>query len=383
MGPAGVRALLGLLCLACCPWHAAALLLLLRNNTGSAARSGAAVPAARNASAARNSSSGNSSSPSFPQYVEGVQSGWGIWKWSNALAAYDRHLHIWKEQPVRLAEVGVWSGGSLLMWPAVLGPQCWVYGLDISQDALSFQAAPNTQIVLLDQGDPKQWEHFFTHVTSYLNVLIDDGGHTSPLMLTTTYSAWPHISEGGVLAIEDIHGPQYLSSFFQPVAQYYGGQARSQLASLHIYPFVLLAQKAASWSPRFDPSVWPGAIVHMAGQVSSFEQLTVAITTAPPGCVIKMENAAWGDFLSASAIDYVFQYFNGLHTPAQMLDSPAGCAHTNTAVCSSYVVNSHMMNKVLAVHILPTSLVVEIPTAPPVIQAVRHGDSWKKYPTHS
>lgn len=316
----------------------------------------------------------------FQQYVSSVTSGPGIWKWSNALAAYDRHLMHWKQQPVKLAEVGVWSGGSLLMWHAVLGTQSYVYGMDISTDALQFQA-PGTTITLMDQGDPAQWNNFFQTVTTNLDVLIDDGGHTAPLMLTTTTSAWPYLTPGGVLAIEDIHGFHYLDSFFRPVARFYGGPAAAELASLHIYPFLLLAEKISPSKFPFDPTVLVGAVV--GAQVTTLEELPAALLSAPPGSLVVLQNPSWGSFLSTQSLLTFFEWFNGLHVPNYMFDVPAGCAHTNSATCSSHIANSPQQDKIVGVHILPHKLVIESVATTPVIEAVRHGSVWVKYPTHS
>jgi len=277
--------------------------------------------------------------------------------------------------------VGVWSGGSLLMWPAVLGSQCRVFGMDISQDALAFQDA-QTSITLLDQGNTGDWDRFFSTVTSELEILVDDGGHTAPLMLTTTEEVWPRLTAGGVLAIEDVHGAHYLESFFKPVAQFYGGVAHADLASLHIYPFLLVAQKVGGAVPAFDPSVTPGAAIQATG-ISTMQEIPAAVHNAPAGSVVVLENPAWGTFLGAHPIDQFFEFFNALHSPVHMYDEPAGCATTNAPVCSSKIVNSDFQQRITGVHILPAKLVIEIAAAPPVIQAVRHGTEWVKYPTHS
>jgi len=276
-----------------------------------------------------------SHSPTFPEYVESVTSGRGIWKWNNALVAYDRHMSRFKQQPVKLGEVGVWSGGSLLMWHAVLGAQCHVYGMDIAKNAFQFQDK-NTTISMVDQGDPAAWASFFQKVTPTLDVLVDDGAHASVTMLTTSTSAWPHLSPGGVLAIEDINGAYHLDGFLLPVAKFYGGQGTT-VASIHMYPLVLIAEKApVPVVLLVDPSAAPGAVVK---RVAQWSEVAAAIAAAP-----------------------------------------VGCAATNTAQCTYSLVNSGQQDKITAVHVLPSKLVVEIAASKPVIQAVRHGTEWVSYP---
>jgi len=318
-----------------------------------------------------------SQAPTFPEYVENVTSGPGIWKWNNALVAYDRHMARLKQQPVKLAEVGVWSGGSLLMWHAVLGSQCHVYGLDIAKNAYQFQDK-NTTIAMVDQGDPAAWASFFKKVTPTLNVLVDDGAHASITMLTTSTSAWPHMSPGGVLAIEDINGANHLEGFLLPVAKFYGAQGAT-VASIHMYPLVLIAEKApVPIVLLVDPSVAPGAVVK---RVALWSEVAAAIAAAPPGSTVVLENAAWGaTFLSEASLSGVFRYFIGLYAPMQVADQPVGCAATNTAQCTYYLVNSAQQDRITAVHVLPSKMVVEIAASKPVIQAVRHGTKWVSYP---
>jgi len=317
----------------------------------------------------------------FPKYVEQITSGRGIWKWSNALEAYDRHFATWKGQPIRFGEVGVWSGGSLLMWPAVLGASCHVYGMDIHNDAVQFQD-DRTTITILDQGRTDLWTIFFHQVTPYVDILVDDGGHTPFLMMTTTRSVWPHLSPGGVLAIEDIHGAYYLETFFQPVAQYLGSEVRASLASVHVYPFLMIAQKYSPTKQPYDPLLHPSHSV-AATYLSSLDQLSLALMAKPPGTLIVLANPTWGDFLSAPSLQNFFKYFIGLHVPVHMLDTPVGCASTNAAVCTSYIQNSVMQKTVSSIHIFASRLVVELAATTPIIQAVRHGSDWVQYPRHS
>merc|ERR1719281_510784 len=80
-------------------------------------------------------------------------------------------------QPLAVAEVGVQSGGSILMWQAVLGAQIKFYGLDINPGCNKFKDAA-TSITIGDQADPKMWNSFFSTVTNTLDILVDDAGHT-------------------------------------------------------------------------------------------------------------------------------------------------------------------------------------------------------------
>merc|ERR1719506_2635372 len=110
---------------------------------------------------AGNKTKDQSNKLSFMGWYNSHVEGRGIWKWSNALDAYDRHfagLHGFK---VNMAEVGVQSGGSILMWEAVLGQKCHVYGLDINPSCTKFTNGQTT-ISIGDQADPVMWKHLFS-----------------------------------------------------------------------------------------------------------------------------------------------------------------------------------------------------------------------------
>mmetsp|Transcript_43489 Transcript_43489/g.94733 ORF Transcript_43489/g.94733 Transcript_43489/m.94733 type:complete len:349 (+) Transcript_43489:109-1155(+) len=330
------------------------------------------------ASFLRSNVTANTSNPNgltFPGYYDSVASGRGIWKWNNALWAYERHLARYKNTPVALAEVGVQSGGSILMWETVLGPQCHMYGLDIAPATQKFQDS-RTTITIGDQGDPAMWHNFFSTVTPALDVLIDDGGHTGPQMCTTTAEVWPHIKAGGILAIEDIHGAKYLHEFFLNAAQFYGHRTE-QVSAIHIYPYLLMAQKAGVPAAVYDPTAVPGAVV--SKQISTIPEITDAVASGQPGTLIVLSNPSWGNMMNPAGLSYVFQTFNDMHDPPAWHCIPDGCCNTAASVCTSRTSNSPQQQKIWGVHVLPSKVVIELAPSVPVIEAVRHGDVWLNY----
>mmetsp|Transcript_84188 Transcript_84188/g.225098 ORF Transcript_84188/g.225098 Transcript_84188/m.225098 type:complete len:208 (+) Transcript_84188:533-1156(+) len=201
-------------------------------------------------------------------------------------------------------------------------------------------------------------------------------------MLQTTYSGYPHLAPGGILAIEDIHGAHYLSTWWEPLAAYLGSPVTAQtLGAVHLYAYLVLMRKAGGPAPLFDPSAAPGANIPATGRISEVNQIAGAIASAPGGSLVVLENPTWPSMFNVHGLTYLFQAFNELHAPKAMPDSPPGCAHTNDSVCTSGTTNSDMQNRVAAVHILPHRVVVEIAQSPPIIAAVRHGTEW--VPVHS
>merc|ERR1719159_1413126 len=109
----------------------------------------------------KNASTDFQPAQTFPGFYNSHTTGRGIWKWSNSLDVYQRHFAPMAGQAgLSLGEVGVQSGGSILMWKAVLGAQLKVYGFDINPNCKQFADATTT-ITIGDQGDVKMWESFF------------------------------------------------------------------------------------------------------------------------------------------------------------------------------------------------------------------------------
>jgi len=332
------------------------------------------------ANATANATAAHAQSPgaTFQSYYNAYGSGRGIWKWSNAIDAYQRHFSCFAGRPTKLAEVGVQSGGSITMWQKVLGPQCHVFGIDINVKTRMFEDALST-IVIGDQGDPNMWNNFFANTvntaTGLLNILVDDGGHEPNQMYVTLVQSFDKISPGGMVAIEDIHGLHYVQSFFIPAAHFLGAQAQAGLLdSVHLYPFLLVAQRAGT-APQGVQSTL--AFSGRSTVVAEFAQLWTAIPLHPGGHVI-LENAGWGPFLTAQGISNFLQVFAPLHA-STWSDYPTGCEHTADAVCTVQVQCAPMQSMVTGIHVYPTRLVVEVAGSPVNLQAVRHGDQWITY----
>lgn len=299
-------------------------------------------------------------------------SGRGIWKWNNALAAYQRHMGPMAGQPLKVVEIGVQSGGSIQMWQAVMGPQCHVYGIDIN-DATTQFTDPLTTITIGDQADVGMWWHFYSAITmSPVDALIDDGGHEPHQMLVTLEQSFDHLTPGAMIAIEDIHGLHYVDSFFVQAAQYLGEKGmQGATGSVHVYPFVLIAIRAGNEAR---------GPLHFGGPsrlVSTFEQMWPALAQTPGGHVI-LENPGWGPFLTLAGLTNFFKVFGDLHGSAWN-DMPPGCETAETGGCTVTVTNNAMQGLVTGVHIYPNRLVVEVAGGPVVINAVRRGVTWLPY----
>lgn len=313
-------------------------------------------------------------SVTFPGFYDGHKTGRGIWKWKNALVAYQRHFGGLAGHKVNMAEIGVQSGGSLLMWRNTLGDACHVYGIDINPKCLQFQDS-HTTITIGDQGSVDMWSKFFSVTCRSLDILIDDGGHQPNQMLVTLAQVFSKLNPAGFISIEDIHGQHYVESFFKPAATYLAQEAqKGQIASVHVYPFLLMVHKAGK-STDLPPQelVFPGSSANVEELAALWKELP-----KHRGGKVILANKSWGSFLTEDALTNFFTWFGGLHDSAWH-DTPPGCAHTAAAVCTNTVQNSQQQALISGVHIYPTHLVVEVAAVEPVIEAVRRGTDFISY----
>jgi hypothetical protein len=137
-------------------------------------------------------------------YFMAHKSGPGIWKWKHYFEIYHRHFERFRGRDVRVLEIGVFSGGSLLMWRDYFGPQSIIYGVDIEPACEAYETEW-AKIFIGDQGNPAFWRHFKAEVPK-LDIVIDDGSHVSEHQITTFQELFPFLSPDGVYLCEDIVG---------------------------------------------------------------------------------------------------------------------------------------------------------------------------------
>jgi cephalosporin hydroxylase len=324
----------------------------------------------------------HAANPTFQEFYAGHASGRGIWKWNNAIDAYQRHFGGLVGRPLSVAEVGVQSGGSMLMWKAALGSQIKLFGLDINPECKKFEE-PGVVITIGDQADYQMWKNFYTKVTPGLDILIDDGGHEAHQMLATLGNSYQHIHPGGYIVIEDIHGAHYLDSFFKPAANFLSQMAQSELVdSVHIYPVLLVVRKAgfAADAPQAQDGVlaWTGAKL----QVAELGAMWSAISTAAPGSHIVVQNPSWGTLFTSDALTNFFSSFVSLHDGG-FKDTPEGCRTTAAPVCTNEIYPLNwLQTRVSGVHVYKFYVVIEIAAAAPQIAAIRKGTEWITYSGH-
>jgi hypothetical protein len=196
------------------------------------------------------------------RYFDSLQEGPGIWKWRHYFDIYERHFQKFVGREVHVAEVGVYSGGSLKMWRDFFGEGCRVYGIDIEESARAYEDEV-TQIFVGDQADRSFWSRFRA-VVPRVDILIDDGGHLAEQQIVTLEEILPHLQPGGVYVCEDVLGPgNEFAAYVSGLAHQLNGFVdvgsgspaigiQAHVASIHVYPYVVVIEKAPRTVDRFE-----------------------------------------------------------------------------------------------------------------------------------
>lgn len=201
-------------------------------------------------------------------YFDAHKEGPGVWKWTHYFDIYHRHLQKFVGRDVHVVEVGVQSGGSLLMWRHYFGEACHVTGVDIDE-ACRRHADAATRIVIGDQSDRAFWKAFRAQVPA-VDVLIDDGTAKADGQMVTLEEMLPHLRPGGVYICEDVYrqGNRFAAYAYALANQINAFDAmsvwptmgtsgvrliasrptpfQSAIHAIHLYPFVVVIEKSSA-----------------------------------------------------------------------------------------------------------------------------------------
>lgn len=193
-------------------------------------------------------------------------------KWSHYPEIYERHLARFRDQAVRVLEVGVSHGGSLQLLRNYLGPKSEIVGMDINPLCAAFNE-PGITVEIGDQGNPADLGRILARYGPF-DIIIDDGSHISGHQALTHHLAWPHLKYGGVFMVEDTHccyrndfggGLRHPQSFVE--------QSKLLIDDLH---GIWQSDPPLSQMPRYTPDL---GSIHFYDSIIVFEKV---LKTANP-----------------------------------------------------------------------------------------------------
>ena len=120
----------------------------------------------------------------------------------NYTELYERLFFPWKDESIKIFEIGIANGGSLKMWQAYF-PQARIFAADILPKS-EFENA-RVKTLVADQANREQLQAAIETSGSDIHILIDDGGHTMEQQQVSLGFLFKHVTPGGYYVIEDVH----------------------------------------------------------------------------------------------------------------------------------------------------------------------------------
>ena len=124
-------------------------------------------------------------------------------KWLHYLEIYHRHLVKFRGCSPVVVEIGIGMGGSLQMWRHYFGPGAQIVGIDNRPECLDLQDDATT--IMIGSQEDREFLASVRQSLPRIDVLIDDGGHTTPQQRTTFEELYSHLQPNGVYMCEDLH----------------------------------------------------------------------------------------------------------------------------------------------------------------------------------
>jgi Methyltransferase domain len=126
-------------------------------------------------------------------------------KWSIYLHEYDRIFSPYRDQPLKLLEIGVSHGGSLEIWSKYFAQAVKLVGCDINRNCarLSYDE-PNIAVVVGDANVDETYRRLLEEASDF-DLIIDDGSHRSGDVVRSFARYFDHLNDGGLYVVEDLH----------------------------------------------------------------------------------------------------------------------------------------------------------------------------------
>jgi hypothetical protein len=134
---------------------------------------------------------------------------YGFHKWNAYAKHYDKHIEhlrlnaIQNSTKVNILEIGVQSGGSARAWKRYYGPLTNYIGIDINPNCTKVEAQ-DIHIEIGSQLDVDFLKNI-CHKYGPFDLIVDDGGHTTQMIIVSFEALWGCLRHDGVYVIEDTH----------------------------------------------------------------------------------------------------------------------------------------------------------------------------------
>ena len=126
-------------------------------------------------------------------------------KWLSYFPAYEKLFEKYRGKSIRVLEIGVNLGGSLILWKEYFGAKAQIVGIDIEESCQQYEdVSRNIHVRIGDQTD----SDFLGSVNEEFgpfDIIIDDGSHIVSHQIASFNALFETgVKEGGLYMVEDL-----------------------------------------------------------------------------------------------------------------------------------------------------------------------------------
>lgn len=127
------------------------------------------------------------------------------------LKRYDREWSKWRDEPIRLLEIGLNVGASVKLWQDYF-TQAHIVGVDIADFVPKVKIDPDRFTFVKGSAFDPYFLQRFMETEALFDIIIDDGAHASGPIIMAFNQLFGHVKPGGYYIIEDFAEVKNLES---------------------------------------------------------------------------------------------------------------------------------------------------------------------------
>jgi hypothetical protein len=146
---------------------------------------------------------------------------------------YEKEFIGYRDKSVKILEIGIASGHSLLLWDKYFTNHSGIYGLENCAEGkvITEDLKKNDRITLIiADGYCKKTADILPN----FDIIIDDGPHTLDSMITCINLYLPKLNDGGVLIIEDVQSTDWISHLHTAATRVFKDEMSSDVFDISV-----------------------------------------------------------------------------------------------------------------------------------------------------
>ncbi|KAH7725857.1 hypothetical protein AAVH_06700 [Aphelenchoides avenae] len=128
--------------------------------------------------------------------------------WHNYTRIYVDFLEKYRSRPMRLLEIGIYKGSSVLLWEEYF-PYADLHFLDITGEKIRYNSS-RSHYYFFSQNDTEKLSEMARYAGPF-DIVVDDGGHFMEDVILSFKTLLPHVRAGGMYVVEDLHTSYWTS----------------------------------------------------------------------------------------------------------------------------------------------------------------------------